>query len=297
VRAVVKRVAQQPAEHSEEQEFCIEDAGGKRWLTIRHSAMREAGLEKHKGVIAKQTILIVRDTTAQKQAEQEREASRNLFALAEVATVLAHEIRNPLGSLELLTGLLADDAGLSDDSKDYVKHLQAGVRSLSATVNNVLRFHSLGSPCLLPLNVASTLKNAMDFVRPLAEQSGIALRLADTTAGAQILGDPNGLQQVVLNLVCNALRHSPPDGSITISAAVGSNGSKQTVVIECSDTGCGISPENLGHIFEAGFTTGRQSPGLGLAVCQRLVAQHRGNISVQSELGKGTTFRMEFPLL
>jgi len=137
----------------------------------------------------------------------------------------------------------------------------------------------------------------MDFVRPLAEQSGIALRLADTTAAAQILGDPNGLQQVVLNLVCNALRHSPPDGSITISAAVESNGSKQTVVIECSDTGCGISPENLGHIFEAGFTTGRQSPGLGLAVCQRLVAQHRGNISVQSELGKGTTFRMEFPLL
>ena len=77
-----KRVAPPiPRNTARSRSFCIEDASGKRWLTIRHSAMREAGLEKHKGVIAKQTILIVRDTTAQKQAEQEREASRNLFAL------------------------------------------------------------------------------------------------------------------------------------------------------------------------------------------------------------------------
>lgn len=204
--------------------------------------------------------------------------------------------RNPLGSLELLTGLLAGDAGLSEDSKQYIQHLQAGVRSLSAVVNNVLRFHSEGTSNLKPTKLAEALRSAVNFVQPLARQSGVNFSSQLTLGEIEIAADAGELQQVILNLVCNALRHTPAGGSIKITAAEAGK-TPRVAVVEVTDTGKGIRPEDLPRIFEPGFTTSRQSPGLGLTVCQRIVEQHHGNISAISEPGKGATFRMEFPVL
>jgi signal transduction histidine kinase len=220
-----------------------------------------------------------------------------MVALAEMATVLAHEIRNPLGSMELLTGLLAGDGGLSEDSKQSVQNLQAGVRSLSAVVNNVLRFYSSGTSNLQPTKLGEALRSTANFVQPLARQSGVALSLQLTLGVTEIAADAGGLQQVILNLVCNALRHTPTGGNITVGGHVGSGGNKTIAVVEVTDTGGGIRPDDIPHLFEPGFSTTKQSPGLGLTVCQRIVEQHRGTIAVSSQLGKGTTFHMEFPVL
>jgi signal transduction histidine kinase len=84
---------------------------------------------------------------------------------------------------------------------------------------------------------------------------------------------------------------------ISIVATVEAKQSGPIAVIEFSDTGSGIRPEDLPHIFKVGFTTTGQTPGLGLTVCQRIVEQHCGSINVRSQLGQGTTFRMEFPLI
>jgi signal transduction histidine kinase len=105
------------------------------------------------------------------------------------------------------------------------------------------------------------------------------------------------LRQVILNLACNALRHTNAGGVIKITGEVQTKPDGRTAVIEFGDTGSGIKSKDLPHIFKIGFTTTGQTPGLGLAVCQRIVEQHRGTITVQSELGRGTTFRMEFPVL
>jgi two-component system sensor histidine kinase FlrB len=280
----------------DEHDFCFDSNGKKRWVTVRYSTMADAVAENsHSAQPA--AILICRDTTASKEAEQEREASRHMVALAEMATVLAHEIRNPLGSMELLTGLLAGDSGLNEDSKDCVQHLQAGVRSLSAVVNNVLRFHSSGASNLQPTKLAEALRSAANFVQPLARQSGIALSLQLNLGTAEIAADAGGLQQVILNLVCNALRHTSAGGNITVAGQIESRENQKIAVVEVADTGNGIRPEDIHHIFEPGFSTAKQSPGLGLTVCQRIVEQHRGSIAVNSQLGKGTTFRMEFPVL
>lgn len=266
-------------------------------MTVRYSRMAGAGCESDRTPAGSRAILICRDTTTSKEAEREREASRNLVALAEMATVLAHEIRNPLGSMELLTGLLAGDAGLSEDSKQCIQHLQAGVRSLSAVVNNVLRFYSLGTSNLQPTQLADALRSAANFVQPLARQNGVALNLQLTLGTAKLLADAGGLQQVVLNLVCNALRHTSAGGNITIAAQVMSRNDERFAVVEVADTGKGIRAEDIPHIFEPGFSTGKQSPGLGLTVCQRIVEQHGGTIAVSSQLDRGTTFHMEFPVL
>jgi len=277
----------------DEHDFSVSTADTSRCVTVRYSrnARSDSKYESN------QVILTCRDTTAFKQTEREREASRNLLALAEMSTVLAHEVRNPLGSMELLTGLLAGDPGLSDDSKQCVAHLQAGVRGLSAVVNNVLRFHNTGTSNLQPTKLGDALRSAVNFAQPLARQSGVRLSSELNVADVEIAADTSELNQIVLNLVCNALRHTPAGGQIKISARVTSGSESPRATVEISDSGKGISPENLPHIFEAGFTTGTQSPGLGLAVCRRIVEQHRGTITVQSELGQGATFHMEFPVL
>jgi two-component system sensor histidine kinase FlrB len=292
----VKAVSREAWVQGYEQEMVVEKDGKRRCLAIRYSRMTSP-VSGTRGADSSCLVLIISDVTAHKNAEQEREKSRNVVALAEMATVLAHEIRNPLGSLELLTSCLDGDPGLGEESKRCVQHLRAGVRSLSATVNNVLCFHNPGTQQMSPLELGSVLKGSVEFVRPLAQQKGVNLTLRENLNHAEIAGDSNGLRQMILNLACNALRHTQSGGEVTVAATVDANASARTAVIEFADTGSGIRPEDLPHIFKVGYTTTGQTPGLGLTVCRRIVEQHGGTIDVCSELGRGTTFRMEFPVL
>jgi two-component system sensor histidine kinase FlrB len=113
----------------------------------------------------------------------------------------------------------------------------------------------------------------------------------------EIAADPTALQQIILNLTCNALRHTPAGGTISISTKTMQQSSGKVAVVEFSDTGNGIEPEHLSRIFEPGFSTTGQTPGLGLTVCRRIVEQHAGSIFVSSRSGQGTTFSLEFPAL
>ena len=219
------------------------------------------------------------------------------MALAEVTTVLAHEIRNPLCSLELFAQLLATHGGLASEPREWVEQIQAGIRALSATVNNVLHFHTLTSLELQEVKLAAVLQSGIDFIRPVAAQAGVALDFHNALGDTAIVGDPHSLQQVLLNLAMNAFRHTPAGGKLTVSASLQARAMGQAASIEFTDTGCGISPEHLPHIFEPGFSGAGQRPGLGLPVCQRIVQQHGGVIQVESRVGKGTTFRLEFPVL
>jgi signal transduction histidine kinase len=296
LQTAVKAVGGESCSHGHEQEILVEKDGRRLWLAIRHSRMTSP-IEETGGVASSCLVLIISDVTAHRNAEQEREKSRNIIALAEMATVLAHEIRNPLGTLELLTGCLAGDPGLGEESKRCVQHLRAGVRSLSATVNNVLCFHNPGTQQMCPLDLGSVLKGSIEFVRPLAQQKGVELTLREALNSAQISGDSNGLRQMILNLACNALRHTQAGGAITVTAALKAMASGQTAVVEFADTGSGIRPEDLPHIFKVGFSTTGQTPGLGLTVCQRIMEQHNGTVNVRSQLGRGTIFSLQFPVL
>lgn len=269
---------------SGEFEFPLEAGSVIRWLAAHKSA----------GSID-QTILILRDITSQKDIAQQREASRNMLALGEMSAVLAHEVRNPLSSMELWAGLLAKQPDTDEETKYWIENLQAGVRTLSATVNNVLQFHGRGSGNQVRLKLATVLQNGFAFISPLAEQAGIKLTLNAGPKEIEINGDPNGLQQVILNLAINAFRHTSIGGSVVISVRL--KECLSGVVLEFTDTGKGISEANLSRLFEAGFSGSGQTPGLGLAVCKRIVEQHQGTIAVDSHLGKGTKFTLEFPIL
>jgi signal transduction histidine kinase len=276
----------------DEYEVTLDSEKSARWLSIRRTALHIAP-SSGGGLGPDQFILILRDITARKEAEQQRETSRNMLALGEMAAVLAHEIRNPLGSMELWTSVLERKAAVGEEEKYCVEHLQAGIRSLSATVNNVLQFHGHGSANHVRLQLRSVLQNGIAFIRPLAEQAGVKLEVNMEIDNVVIDGDPNGLQQVILNLAINAFRHTPAGGSLTISGRQRG----ELAIVDFADTGEGIPEQDLAKVFNPGFSGSKQRPGLGLTICKRIMEQHRSTIRVQSRACNGTRFSLEFPVL
>lgn len=238
------------------------------------------------------SIFILQDITAAKKLQEEQDRLRHRQALVELSATLAHEIRNPLGSLELFAGLLAD-AGLDSTASGWVEHLQVGLRTLAATVNNVLQYHSQPQLAMAPIDIGSMLSSLSTFLGPLAQQSKICVKVGHQLAGVDISADRHRLQQVFFNLALNAFRFMPHGGVFEIVGGITPQGG---VRVELRDSGEGIASENISRIFTPGFTTRPGSPGLGLAVCKTIIEQHRGTIDVQSKAGQGTTFTLEFPL-
>jgi signal transduction histidine kinase len=293
--AVIDRLLAESSSKSPaaECEWSFDDPAGTRYLGIARAQV--AG----QGGAGRETIWILRDITEEKRLLLEREKSRRNQALAEIATVLAHEIRNPLGSLELFAGLLADTTAVASEAGQWVGQIQAGLRALAATVNNVLQFHSQPCPEPIPTHLDRLLRETVDFLGPLARQRGMQVRLANRAGKVLLHADPHLLQQVFLNLALNAFR-AMPSGSwlvVNMARALPSEGARvPQVQIDFEDQGSGISEEHLAKIFEPGFTTHAGSSGLGLAVCKKVIEQHGGAIRVHSALRLGTTFSLFLPM-
>jgi signal transduction histidine kinase len=274
---------------SHEQEWIVDGSRGERTLGVTRAwfQTKESGGD---------SILILRDLTEAKQLEREREVSRRSQALADVATLLAHEVRNPLGSLELFAGLLADALADQKELQPWISHVQAGLRSLAATVNNVLQFHSQPSPQLLPMDLRRLVGETVEFLHPLARQKEMHIKWLAPKSPVCILADPSRLQQAFFNLALNAFRAMKPGGTLSVSIIASEEDSSPTIAMAFADQGTGIRAENLERIFEPGFTTQSSSPGLGLAVARKVIEQHGGTVLVESQEGRGTTFTLTLPL-
>jgi two-component system sensor histidine kinase FlrB len=273
----------------EEREWQLESVtGSPRWLALRRAPLELAGHEAGTG--GPVAVLIVRDITESRQREHEREQERRWQALAEVAVLLAHEIRNPLASLELFAGLVAESR-LEPAPKEWMTHVQAGLRLLAATVNNVLHFHGGGSTERVPVRVGDLLRRVEEFLAPLARQHQVRLEHGEELNGMELAADPQRLEQVLLNLALNAFRVLPPGGELRWHGVVQAEWLELTV----SDSGPGIPREHHERVFAAGFSTRPGSPGLGLAVSRRIVEEHGGTMTVIDQAGAGATFLLRLP--
>jgi len=275
-----------------EQEWTESGRGGNRYIGILRANLNG----KNAGNGSTDRIWIVRDVTEEKRLAMEREAARESGALAGIATLLAHEIRNPLGSMELFTGLLTEAVAAMPEARQWATHLQAGLRSLSATVNNVLQFHAKAGVQLAPVDLERLLGELAEFLLPVARQRGQEIKFENGIGKVLAQADANRLKQVFLNLAINGFRAMPPGGALRVRLKWADQFPGGLAQIEVQDEGRGIPKELQERIFEAGFTTTPGSPGLGLAVCKRIVEQHGGEITVQSRQKEGTRFTIVLPV-
>ena len=277
------RTAQQTRQECE-CELSLSPAGTMAWIAVRHANLAGAA-------DVASSVFILRDVSLAKQLERDCETVRRQRALVEMSALLAHEIRNPLGSLELFAGLLAE-SDLPGECRRWIAHVQAGLRTLAATVNNVLDLHNEPSPERAALDAGELLAWAYDFLLPLAHQARVDFQVINGLAGVVVRADRHLLEQVLLNLALNAFRFMPEGGRLSVRGTdLGGAG----VEIEVRDTGPGIPEQDISRIFDGGFSTRAGSTGLGLAVCRRIIQQHGGTIAVGSRIGFGATFTLRLP--
>jgi len=257
-----------------------------------HLAIRRASLSSSEG---SDSVLLLRDVTMEKELAQQRDAMKRMQALAEMSAVLAHEIRNPLGVLELATGIFAESTRENAEAQKWLVHMQGGLRLLSATVNNVLQFYSDPLANFRAIELGSLIQESVDFLKPLIRQQELEVRVNNHAGTIFAAANPDQLKQVFFNLGLNAIRAMKPGGVLDIALFL-SGDKNGGVVIQFRDEGCGISPGHLDKIFTAGFSTRAGSPGLGLPVCRRIIRMHGGDIRVHSIQGEGSTFSVLLPI-
>lgn len=239
-------------------------------------------------------VFTVRDVTDIRREEEEGGRRRRLEALGRMAAELAHEVRNPLGGIRLFAGLLRDDLELDERSREMVDLILSAVAGLESTVSNLLSF---AAPSVLrprPVDLAGIAREACALLAPACAARGVRLDAPDAGATVRVHGDPEGLRQIVLNLLGNATNATESGGGVRVSVdAAGAAGT--TAVLEVADDGHGIAAEDLTRVFDPFFSRTEGGSGLGLSIVQRIVEAHGGRIALESAPGRGTVARVELP--
>lgn len=224
--------------------------------------------------------------------EQLRRAER-LSTLGEMAAVLAHEIRNPLGSIRGTAEILKDDYKPGDPKHEFIEIQIKETERLNHVVEDFLRMARPQAVEMRRCSLREELETVVVLTANDARERRVRLVLEPPVDDLAIKGDGEKLRQAFLNIVINALQATPAGGSVTIST-VRSHASCET---RFSDSGPGIDPEILRRIFEPFFTTKADGTGLGLAITKKIIEGHGGTMQVYSEPGQGTTVMVLLPAL
>ena len=222
--------------------------------------------------------------------EQLLRASR-LSALGELAAGLAHEIRNPLGSIRG-TAEIVKDSSLSEEQRvEFSAIMIREVDRLNQVVTNFLSFARPAPTQKNACDLNAVLNQIVEFSGAQCQQNQVSVRLAQNRLPL-VSGDADQFKQVFLNLLLNAIQAMPEGGLLEITTQ--QRDGKIAVTFE--DNGPGISRESLGKIFNPFFSTRHTGTGLGLAISQRIVQAHGGQINVSSEAGQGARFEVQLPV-
>ena len=243
------------------------------------------------------TLHIIRDVTEVKALQEQNKRIERLSAMGEMAVELAHEIRNPLGSIELFASLLVND--LSGDPKRWAENIRIGTRSLNTIVSNMLHFAKPAAPAVfVRVSVHGVIEEILKFTDPVMQQRQVRVETNLSAEAPVISGDHELLKQMMLNLIFNAMKAMPSRGALMIRTrnigAETGDSCLPRLELQIQDTGVGIPAENLGRIFNPYFTTNKNGTGLGLSVVHQIVERHSGTIRVSSRLNQGTTFTIVF---
>jgi hypothetical protein len=257
-------------------------------LTVR----ADEGRPDELGVAARgfdATLAALRRSQAELEAfYRERMVRADRFAaVGEMATGLAHEIKNPLAGLSGALELLAEDVAQNPTQAELVGDMRHQVARLTHTMESLLSFARPPKARLRATEVNGTLEKVLFLIRQQCRGTAIEVAADLGPSLPPVLADPNQLEQVFLNLCLNAVQAmSGKPGKLTVRSAGGDG----RVTVEIEDTGPGIPEKHRPNLFKPFFTTKREGSGLGLAISARIVAEHGGHIGYRCPPGGGTVF-------
>ena len=244
--------------------------------------------ERYLSILASQAAVAINNT--------------RLFQQSDLISELVHEIRTPLGSISTVAYLLQRDDLPPDQRAKLVKTIQQETQRLHQMASNFLdiarlesgRIYFRAEPILLP----ALIKSCIEVLQPMAEEKNMVIEHHVESSNLTIEADKEKITQVLTNLLSNAIKYNHLDGKVVISAFQSDEGMVQ---IDISDTGIGMSPDDLSHLFERFFRATQamgiaEGTGLGLSICKQIVEAHGGTIKATSELGEGTTFSIRLPV-
>jgi two-component system, sporulation sensor kinase E len=262
--------------------------------------------------------LILHDATEARQQTFEAIESERVQALTLLAASVAHEIGNPLNALHIHLQLIErqvrklqtaaprpgsrsraaapagdpDTAEIAKRLDQYLTVAKGEVSRLDNIVTQFLQAIRPSAPQLRPASLNEVVQKTLDLLQPELENRGLTIRckLARQLPATPI--DPNQIQQVLVNLIRNAMQAMTKGGTLSLQTGEG----QDDVWVSVADTGGGIPEELLNRIFEPFYTTKKKGSGLGLMIVQRIVRAHGGRIELESQVGRGTTFRIWLPL-
>jgi signal transduction histidine kinase len=222
--------------------------------------------------------------TGQHNLQQlDRLANLGLFSAS-----IAHEIKNGLVAVTTFCEMLAE----KDENTELAKMVRRELKRIDGLVTQMLRLASPRPVTLAPVNVHTLLDLSLRLLEHQMNGRMVALRREYKASPEMVHGDESRLQQAFMNLLLNAVESMGHGGKLTVST----RNSDASVKISIRDTGAGISPENLAHIFDTFFTTKKHGTGLGLSITRRVVEEHQGVIEVESEVNHGSTFIITLPV-
>lgn len=238
-------------------------------------------------------ILLFKDLTEVRSLRKEVARSQRLASVGRLAAGVAHEIRNPLSSIKGFATYFKERYPDKPDDQQTASIMIQEVDRLNRVVGQLLEFARPVPVKSRRISLQALLKDSVKLIADRAAEKNISIHAQSAAVPDEVRCDPDRINQILLNLYLNAIDAMQSGGELKVGLS--SDGDGRQLNIAVSDTGCGISAENLSQIFDPYFTTKSGGNGLGLAIAHNIIEAMGGRINVKSDPGKGTTFRITIP--
>lgn len=236
-------------------------------------------------------LMIVEDISEMRRLERQAMLTNRLRAMGEIAVNVAHEVRNPLGSIELFASMLQQDLENLPAQQRLAENILTGVHNIENIVSNILYFTKMHPIRKRPTDIAKILNESIVFIEHSIKQKDAKIVKENLNKRCIIEIEPELIKQVFLNLLLNAIQAIDNKGTVFMSL----QSTDAEIQVRISDDGIGISEKIRDKIFDPFFTTKKLGTGLGLTIAHNIIHAHNGMIEVTERQGKGTTFIITLP--
>jgi two-component system, NtrC family, sensor histidine kinase HydH len=230
------------------------------------------------------------------EAERKLLQAERLSVMGQMVASIAHEIKNPLGSIKGAVQILGDKSTPAKDRQEFTSIIEKEVDRLDKVVKEYLSFAKPSPHRSEWIDINAILQSVIKQMKFQSGEHNVSVEFEPQNV-LSMMGDPDKLRELFLNIMLNSLQAMPTGGKIEITCRQVTEGSRPWLVTRITDSGPGIASENLTQIFEPFFSTKAQGTGLGLATAKTIVDDHNGTIKAESVKGKGTTFVITFPAI